>query len=270
MAKAESKAKLPAIYDYAEDAGAGFEGLTRDDYTIPILDVLQAQSPEISTGSIEGAKPGAFIVRALGEVYPGKGGVTFVPCERQHAFVEWRPREAGGGIVGTYDPNDPMVVREKQKQPLGKIKLENGNDLVETFYLFGILVTLDGAQQVVIPFTSTKISKYKALMTKARSILVPLPDGRRINPPVFAHRYLLKTVFIEKNGYKWFNFEITFDGKNAEAARIAPDSSLYQDAKAFHVLVKQGAVKADTSKQEQADDPSPGRKADLNDEDIPF
>lgn len=280
MAKAESKEvavkddpKLPATFDYGEDAGAGFEQLTRDDYTIPILDLLQAQSPEISTGSIEGAKPGMFIIRALGEVFDGKQGVAFVPCERQHAFVEWKPREAGGGIVDTYSPQNPMVVKEKQKTPLGKIKLENGNDLIETFYVFGILSTPDGQQhQVVLPFTSTKIAAYKGMMTKARSVLVPLPDGRRINPPLFAHRFRLRSEFKEKNGYKWFNLLTGFDGKNAEEARINPATTLYQDARAFHQLVKQGAVKADTSRQEQdAEDRAPQRSTDLGDDkDIPF
>lgn len=270
----DDKTKALAIATaYDEDAGGGFEGADNSDYLVPILDVLQAQSPEIASGTIEGAKPGDFIIRALGMTFDGKKGVVFVPCARQHKFVEWVPREKGGGVAGQYDPDEPYVTKAKAGQEFGKIKLENENDLVETFYVYAQLVNGDEVITVSIPFTSTKINRYKGMMTKARAILVKLPDGRRISPPLWAHRFVMKTEFIEKKGYKWHNVQINFDGKTADDARIDPTSDLYQSARAISKLVESGIAKADTSKETGSagsDDGEPSAGGDRGSKEVPF
>ena len=61
--------------DYAADAGAGFEGTDRSDFMVPILSVLQSKSPEVELGTLEGAKAGGLIIRALGRVFDGVKGL---------------------------------------------------------------------------------------------------------------------------------------------------------------------------------------------------
>src|SRR5690606_11790789 len=126
-------------------------------------------------------------------------------------YVEWTPRDSGGGFVGTYGINDPVVEKSLRaaKKRTGKIKVdgkEDGNDLVETYYLFclareagepGELADGDWSQ-VVIAFSSTQIKKFKGWMTRARSLLVQTPTGGKVNPPLWAHIYRLTTV-PEKN-----------------------------------------------------------------------
>jgi hypothetical protein len=96
----------------------------------------------------------------------------------------------------------------------------------------------------VIGFASSKIKKYKAWMTKAKTIQIQLPDGRRIPAPLFSHRYRLKTV-VEKNPKGSFsNWDITFDGENALAARLLPSDPLFQQAVAIKGLLDSGKARA--------------------------
>lgn len=245
---AEKKDNLPAAYDYGDYEGSGFENQGKEDYSIPFLEILQGQSPELDTN--EAARPGHIINKVTGDVVTGKDGIVFVPCYTQHVYVEWVPRDAGGGLVAVHELDSPVVAAAKASGGFGKIALENGNELIETFYVYGVQVDEDGiSQQAVIAFTSTKIKKYKAWMTKARTVQLRLPNGRKINPPLFAHKYRLKT-FKDKNKHgEWYSWEVSFEGGSAEAARLNPQDETFQEAAAVLELVKSGAAKADLSSQ---------------------
>lgn len=271
--------KAVAIYDYGQDAGAGFEGTQKSDFMVPMLDVLQANSKELVNNSLAEAKPGWLIVRALGMVFDGANGMPFVPVGRQKVFMRWRSRDAGGGIVATLDETDEMALAEKAKKPFGKIVLQNGDELVETYYLFGELLLPDEqTMRLAIPFTSTKIVSYRGLMTKANGILVSGPNSTKIIPPLFSHRYRLKTQMVSRAGKQWYLYgQINFDGKTALDARIDPRSALYDEARAFHQQLKTGTVKVDTAGAEEhgedADTRSSGAEhagQDADGENIPF
>jgi hypothetical protein len=270
------KSTLPAVYDYADDAGAGFDGANESDFIIPMLDILQQKSPEVEKETLDGAKAGSLIIRALGLVLPGRDeGVPFVPVGRQHKFVEWIPREQQGGIVAQHEPDDAIVREARARQAFGRLKLPNGNDLVETFYLFGLVAADEQTLRVCAPFTSTKIGLYRGMMTKAQGVLVKQANGQRVNPPLFAHRFRLKTVFTEKKGNTWWNYaNIGFDGATAEHARLNPSGPLYQDARDFYQQLKRGEVKADTRTAMRGDDEVPsGSAAEAMsgaDDEVPF
>lgn len=245
----EGAKSLPAVYDYGEYADAGFENQTKDDYSIPFLEVLQGLSPELET--LEGARPGHILNKVTQDIFAGKDGIVFVPCYTQHVFVEWIPRDSGGGLVAVHDINSPVVEQARSGgQRTGRLSLENGNELVETFYVFGIQVLPDGSSMsCVMAFSSTKIKKYKSWMTKARTIQIVLPGGRKINPPLFAHRYRL-TTSKEKNKHgEFYNWEVSFDGETAEAARLSPHDQLFKEAANVLDMVKSGKAKADYSSQ---------------------
>jgi hypothetical protein len=257
--KTEEEKNLPATqptggavaaYDYGEDAGQGFENHGKDDYAIPFLGVLQSNSPEVET--IAAAKPGMLINTVTQELFDGAAGIVFIPCHTEHVFVEWVPREKGGGFVGLHDINSEVVKKAKAEQDFGKYKLANGNDLIETFYVYGVRVTDVGAEQMVIAFSSTKIKKYKGWMTKARAIQIPLEGGRRITPPLFAHTYKVFAVKERNNKGEFWNFEISFTGEDAATSRIKPNDPLYQSARAIRDLVISGKAKADHGSQQAA------------------
>lgn len=246
------------------DDAAGFEGMTQEDFNIPFITILQKSSPQVDEDSgsrIEGAKAGMFYNTVTGELYDGKAGIRFIPCHRDHLFVEWIPRDEGGGFVGVHKPEDPKVVALRQAQgKFTKLQMDadgESHDLVETFYVFGILVREDGGQEYgVLSFSSSQIKAYKNWMTTARNQTV-MEGNRRITVPLFGHVYRISTIPQENKKGSWQGFRITFDGKNAAEARLPQDSELYQAGKAFRELAVSGVVKAANDTITNAD-PSQG------------
>lgn len=241
---ASTQTALAEYAGYEEFAGSGFENQTRDDYAIPFLQILQALSPQLQEN--DALRQGMIINTVTGEVFAGKDGLGFIPATTQHNFVEFKPRETGGGFVAAYAIDDPVVTEAvKQSTEFGKYKTADGNELIETFYVYGLALMDDGSTiQAVLAFSSTKIKKYKAWMTKCKTIQIPLPDGRRIPAPLFAHKYRLRTV-AEKNAKgAFFNWDITFDGENAQAARVLPSDPLFQAALSIKGLLDTGKARA--------------------------
>lgn len=238
--------------DYAAYAGSGFENQTADDYAIPFLGILQALSPQC-TEDPEKFRQGMIVNTVTGELFDGKKGIVFVPALTEHLYVEWKDRKAGGGFVGVHQPADEFVRRcleesAKRNLPYGKVKTgpeELANELIETFYVYGVLVDGDGnSSEAVLAFNSTKIKVYKGWMTKAKTIQIALADGRRIPAPLFAHRYRLTTVSEKNAKGQFYNWTVGFDGDNAVQCRLAPNDPLFQQAVNVKTLIQSGKARA--------------------------
>lgn len=252
------QSQLPAVsYDYGTMSGSGFEGATHEDFTMPFLMLLQPMSPECSNNPE--ARPGMIMNSVTKQLYDGKKGLIFVPCARQHVFVEWKPRDAGGGIVARHEPTADIVIEAKSKsQRFGSYQTAAGNDLIETFYLVGYL--LDGADDedpsgvVVIPFSSTKIKVYKRVMQMLNTF-----KGR---PPLFANRLRITSVQEKNNQGSFFNFNITPINGGVGESLIAPKHPLLAFGQQLNKQVQSGERKmADESA-------SNGSEADT--ENMPF
>ena len=250
----KEETSLPAVYDYGEHSGAGFEGTSREDFVVPFIYLLQAISPMVAER--DDAKAGMLVNTATGELFPaeeGKGdGIAFIPCYRQHLYVEWKPREAGGGFVAQHATDSDIVRHCRETQAFAEFKTPANNDLIETFYVYGLLVKPDGLiDQVIIAFTSTKVKVYKQFMTRADTIRIKTPSGGLVKPPIFAHRYRVTSVSQKNTQGTFFNLRVNFDGDNAEAARLAPTDPIYQAAVQFYELAKDGMLKVDTDSLKQ-------------------
>lgn len=259
----QTQGGLPAEYDYGEDAGAGFDNQTSEDIAIPFLEVLQPGSPEVQGEDAKG-KSGMIINKSTGEVYSGRDGITFIPAYTQHLLVEWVPRDNGGGLVGQHAIDSDLAKKVRAEQPLGTYKHpDNGNDLVETFYVYGVLVDENGSPlPAVIAMSSTKIKPYKDWQFKIRSIVIPLDNGAKLTSaklPLWAFAWKLATVFVEKNGYKWYNWTTAFAGTNAKDSMVKPGTELYLAAKSVYEGIRTGAVRAatETLRREDAVDETP-------------
>jgi len=241
---AAQKTAMAEYAGYEEYEGSGFDNQSADDYALPFIHILQSNSPQVEDS--EDLRAGMLINTVTGEVYSGKEGIAFVPAYTEHKYVEWRPRDQGGGFVAQYETNDPLVVECVRDQPFGKYSTPDGNELLETFYVYG--VAIDGEDQpfeAVLAFTSTKIKKYKGWMTKAKTIQIELPNGRRIVPPLFSHRYRLKTVSDKNTKGTFANWDaVTFDGPNAMEARLLPSDPLFQAANNIKSLIETGKARA--------------------------
>jgi hypothetical protein len=261
-----------AVYDYGDDAGAGFEDMGRESFTVPFLYLLQSNSPIVAKGENEEAKPGMIMNTVDQSLYPAikakdQPGIIFVPCYHQHCFVEWKPIDEGGGFIGQHAPDSQIVLDMKSANlPFGKWKTPEGNELVDTFYLYGLMVTSDGdCVPSVIAFNSTKIKVYRQWMTRARSLRISSPNGSKITPPLYATTWRIQSEQQPKDNHIFYNFVVGFSGDNAAESRLAPDSPIYGEAKNFHDFCKEGLVKVATeSLQREA-----GEDA-VEDKEIPF
>lgn len=256
-------ALVPAI-DYGEDFGSGLDDVGRDEAGIPFLKILQAQSPEVigPSGKIEGAVAGMILNTGTQALLDS---VMIVPALRQHVYVEWRPKAQGGGVLDLHQPGIPMVkaaiaenaraieAGENSRKKPGKMKFgefftPEGNDLVETFYVFGaVLENGSPAGVVVIPFSSSAITVYKKqFIRRTRWLMIDDGTGHKGNPPIFAHRIIIRTAQTSNDLGSWFNPVITFAvANNATQSLMAPDHAGYIAGKELKAMIEGGEIKAD-------------------------
>jgi hypothetical protein len=199
---------LAPTYDYGADAGVGFENQTNEDVQIPFLGVLQDLSPLVKDRST-GALPGELFNTVTGERFSAKDGVIFQPVDTKHVYVEWKPRNQGGGFVAIHELDSKVVTDARNNQKFGEYKTPAGNELNETFYVTGLLHrSADVAEQannapepMVIAFASTKIKAYKGIMTRIRTFM----NGKA---PLFAHRLRITTKPEKNNEGEFHNIAI--------------------------------------------------------------
>lgn len=203
--------------DYGEMAGAGYENTTTSDFAVPLLSILQSNSPQIERGNakcIAGAAAGMLHDTVTNAIFDGEKGVIFVPIITQHVFVEYTPRDKGGGFRGVHEMTSEVVTEAvKGATEFGDYHTKDGNELTETFYVYGYtLATPDATSPLgvyVIPFSSSKIKKYKRFMQLLRTFRVEVRPGEYKNPPLFANRLLLRTVAEKNPKGSYFNFDVT-------------------------------------------------------------
>ena len=242
-----------ALPSYGKEmAGAGWENTDKADFQIPFLSQLQSLSPQCTDGDpkyIPGAKPGMFINSVSQELI--EGDVTLLMALTQHSYVEWRPQDSGGGFVGQHDVMSDVVKAAKAKaESQMDLKTPAGNDLVETFQVYALLLdgpdSIDVKEQVVISFTKTKIKRYKAIMTRLRT----LKGSQDI--PLFAHRLTMSsTNEMKPKPYKNVQLVPAING-DVVASLLPGDSPLLELALGLRDAITAGAAKAnfDSTKTE--------------------
>lgn len=253
VAKVNPNQAVGAVIDYGADTGRGFENQTRDDISIPFLAVLQSNSPQIT--NMEAAKPGMLFNTVTEELVRGDHGVTIVPATTRHVFVEWVSRDKGGGFVAMHAvESDVVKTARAASKAFGKYSTPAGNDLVETFYVYGM--RLDAQQQptemVVIAFTSTKISVYKRYNTKISMFTVQGPDGRKGRPPLFAHTFTVKSTKERNNKGEFFNFDLQPAAGSVANSLLPPGHAALEAARGLKEMVDAGVAQADFASQAKA------------------
>lgn len=242
--------------DYSGYEGAGFENQDNSDIQVPFLRVLQALSPEVKSvekGGVEGAEVGMLFNTVTQECYDE---VQFVPATTKHIFNEWIPQDDGGGFVGSYEITDKFVIdaqadAKAKDLPFGTLKTPDGHDLVETFDVYGILITENSEPMpCIISFTSSKIKVYRKWMSAIRMFVLNTPNGK-IKPDLFAHLTKVSTVD-EKNkaGQEYSNFKLSPANGKLLDSLLGSDHELFVAGREMRDMVKQGIAKADMSTSE--------------------
>lgn len=239
---------LPAeVPDYGEDFGVGRAEQTGDTLVIPFLNVLQSLSPQVTNANgkgIDGAKAGQFFNTVTGQLIAGP--IDFVPAYFEHLYTEWKPRTAGGGFKGRREIVDPEVQAAiAGAKEFGKYKTKEGNDLVETFYLYGADCS-DPAdpRPAVIAFTSTKIGPFKKWNSGVYMFTIPTADGKKVNPPIFANLVTIRTVQQTNPKGTFHTLELAPKSGELKTSLLDPTDPRYLAAKAIRGMVTSGKARA--------------------------
>lgn len=228
LAKVGSKAVSTEVVDirdrYAQQQGAGMQRMQQEDLGIPFLAVIQANSPQLLKNDakfIKGAKAGDIFNTVTNEVWEE---VDFVPCFFEKKFVEWRPRNAGGGFVMAHDRAAPVVVNTPPNEK-GRRVLKNGHDIIETAYYYGLIVDdNDECQPAVIGMASTQLKKSRRWNTTMATRKLSGTAGQEFTPPTYAYAYTLRTASESNEKGSWYGWDIEMEG------HLVENESVYQAA----------------------------------------
>lgn len=246
---AEKKAQLPAnmLGSMAEHAGQGFEDTTSDDYAIPYLSIAHGTSGAMKKGG------GNYIAELkLGDIYDPVSGdifesVRIVPLIRQRVHVEWDDRAFANRYTLDESPMSSTTQNEK-----GHNIMPNGNTLIDTVYLYALIVGDDGVNSpIVISFARTSAKVYKKLMARANKLRIEGPKGK-FQPPLHSHVYTLTTALeSSKGGDEFYNWKL--DG-NPE---LITDEALWAEVENVRGQISSGERTAAEPQTDAVDEDDP-------------
>ena len=216
------------VHDWSQTQGpTGFDNVNQEDLGIPFLTILQKGSPQVdkdhadyATKGIDGAEVGDIINTVSNTVIASASEeFEFVPCSYQKLFMEWTPRNKGGGLVKTH--KDANILLECQRNEQGQDTLRNGNLIITTAYFYGIAI-VDGARTpCVIGLASTQLKKAKQWLNMAMSLKMTAPNGSKYTPPMFSHTYKLSSVPEKNEKGTWRGWCIKVGATVSDAVLIA-------------------------------------------------
>lgn len=246
--------KAIATFDYGDDAvgisdgpGKGYEHQTAHDNAIPFLVVLQQGSPVVAEQKIPNARQGMIMNTVTKQLWENPEGLLFVPATTRHQYTEFKPRDLGGGFRGQHEIDSPIVKKAiANSKAFGEYHTDDGNELVETFYVYGAIANMDGSANgmAIFAFTSSKIKVYKNWISVVRAHTITDPRGNKVRPPLYAHLTRITTEMIKKDNNIWNNPIMSPAVKNSvDLSLLAPDDERFMMAKACKELVDSGAAK---------------------------
>ena len=262
------------VFDYGDDAGQGYENQDMSFRKLPMLVVLQSNSPQVmeSKGAV---RAGQLFNTVTGEVFDE---IIVVPALLDKCFLQFIPRDDGGGFRGRHKEDSKIVkeaIARNEGRPIGKLpvpqppdakgKPQPTHELVENYEMYAITTRDDDATGfAVIPFQSTKIKVLRAWNTQI-SMFAPKLGNKQFKPreiPMYAHRVKITTE-MESNAKGSFFVPVlspAMGDNDLVKSLIVRNDPRYQAAKQLHDEVMAGKAKAayETMEQEPVVDPESG------------
>ena len=231
VAVAQSTAVAVFADDMMADAGLGFENVSANDVAIPYLKVLQALSPELrGVTKIAGAEEGLIINTVTGVLMKE---IRVIPCAFKKSYVEWTPREAGGGLVKEH--SEESILDKTKKNERNQDVLAKGNLIVTTAYHYVLVLSDGGFERALIAMSSTQLKKSRRWLGQMMALQVKVGD-KSFTPPPFSHSYHLGTGMETKDANSWYGWLIN-------DPVMVQDRGIYEAAKKFGQDVTAGLVK---------------------------
>ena len=216
------------------DAGKGLQNVKTEDMSIPRLAIVQSGSPQRKKKDdkyIEGAEEGHVFNTVTGTLY--KGSFKVVPCEFMKSYVEWVPREKGGGLVQSHEDRPSDLTKNEN----GRFVLPNGNEVADTADHYVMVINEDGSYDpAVMSMTGSLLSVSRNWLTRMK-LQKEVVNGKMIEPPTFYYSWEISTREKDNDKGSWFVYNV------GEPAPIT-NADLYKDAKALSESIKRGEKKA--------------------------
>jgi hypothetical protein len=243
-----------AMYSgFEEAAGVGFEEATTQDLSIPFLRILAQLSPQVNKRDgayVQGAEAGMIFNTVANEAYNGEDGILVVPCYYTRRYVEWKPREQGGGYVSSYGSEDP-IVQTTHKDDRGNDILPNGNLLTNTAQFYVLLIHPEmGPQRCLITMTSTQLKKARKWLTQMQALTGRNKAGALYTLPMMSNVYQLRTVEERNDKGSWFGWEVSRIRQLDLGAD--EDKEMFEIGFGFAKAVRSGEVKVKETSEEPA------------------
>ena len=235
VAKQETTTALAIMSDLEQDAGAGFDQMTQEDYALPFLRLLTNTSPEV--GSMDGAMPGMILNSVTGELFDGKKGIEVIPVAYVRQYIEWAPRGSGSGApIAIYPATSDILSRTHREPGDNKDYLENGNYIENTANHYVMVVDANGVPSpALIVMKSTQLKKSRKWNSMMAAVKLQGKNGL-FTPPMYSQQYRLTSQAESNDKGKWYGWEI-------ERIGTVEDPSVYASAKAFAQSINAGEVK---------------------------
>jgi len=239
----------PAMMQQFQDAaGCGFEDTTAEDFSIPFLFILQSNSKQCKKSEgeyIKGAEEGMLFDTVSNAIFDGEAGLDLLICGYRRVFMEWRPRNEGGGLRGIHSVADGLkMLRSCSKNDKGKDVLPNGNELMDTreLYLMYRHPETGDMHHAIVSASSTQIKKAKKLMSVLQGIHFPAPDGTKFQAPIFSHWVHATTVPESNEQGSWMGWKLVVGEQLNDQAIAARAFKFYNDIKAGVANVDHSAL----------------------------
>jgi len=260
VAKA-AKLDLAVLAGDSKDA-SGFGNLDMSrDVMIPYINILQTTSPQLNPSKaeyVESAKVGQFYNTVSQEV---SASLNVIPVLYQLKYVEWKPRETGGGLVEMHDADSGILGKTNRDKMTFKDVLPSGNYIATTAYHYVMVQGTDGNwSQAVISMTSTQLKKSRRWNSLMLTQKVEGPSGS-FTPPTYAIIYKLSTVSESNDRGSWFGYQV-------EKVGMVEDASIYNEAKSFSTAASRGDVEAKPVIEGEPAKVAP--QSNTTEEDLPF
>ena len=240
---ATPKTAVATFDDTLLSGGTGLEETTTEDFAIPFVRVLQNGSPQVNKQKgeyIEGAEPGKLYNTVTSQLYDGTKGILVVPCAYIKKFIEWIPRDKGGGLVDA--SHDASILKScVRDEETRRFYLPNSkNEIVETAQFF-VLVLEPEPQQAVLAFASTQLSVARKWLTMLRMARVQTSKGESVSAPMFAYTYRLTTTSQSNEKGTWNGYSVN--------QQEPTELSVAKLAKEFMTAARAGEIKVKEEQQ---------------------
>jgi len=170
-------------------AGMGSEGVEIQDLIIPFLRIAQPLSPQVTEDNST-TKAGDFTNSATLENYGKEIRVLVVGTSK--VYNHWRDVEKGGGFLGSFSTDDPVVLETLKKGFQGaKQWIDDETYLAETFN-FALIITSHNNASTILALTSSGIKSARKWLT-----FMMLQKNPAEKTKAFFHREYILTTFKE-------------------------------------------------------------------------